>query len=168
MNRITRLTLSGLVAGMLAMSCSTARTAEDATNAESNDERISGGIAEVASESARKVDTITSKEADDQPLSFTEQLLQGRVPGVVVTERPTGGFTIRIRGNNSLLGSSEPLFVVDGMQIMHDERRGLSWLNIHDIEKIEVLKDVSATALYGSRGSNGVIIITTKRGAEGP
>ncbi len=86
--------------------------------------------------------------------------------GVRVIELPGGGFSVRIRGKSSILASTEPLYVVDGMQILHNRREGLSWINVHDIEKIEVLKDVSATALYGTRGANGVVLITTKRGAN--
>ncbi|MFD1768784.1 SusC/RagA family TonB-linked outer membrane protein [Sphingobacterium suaedae] len=92
--------------------------------------------------------------------------LQGQVPGVVVTKnagKPGGGFNITIRGINSIGGSSYPLLVIDGVP----SNAGLGDLNPADIEKIDVLKDASATAIYGSRGAKGVVIVTTKRGKAG-
>jgi|GEM_PF-1212545 len=166
MNHINYALISSLLVGILLIGCSSSRTFTETNSPEPDSDRITGGIADIAAESARKGDTITSEDAENRPISFAEQLLQGRVPGVIVTELASGGFSIRIRGKNSILGGSEPLFVVDGMQVMHNPRQGLSWLNIHDIEKIDVLKDVGSTALYGSRGANGVILITTKRGPE--
>lgn len=168
MNHLNTAIISLLLLGTLAFGCSSSRTSTETNSPASDPDRITGGIADIAAESVRTRDTVTSEDAENRPLSFTEQLLQGRVPGVIVTELASGGFSIRIRGKNSIIGGSEPLFVVDGMQVMYNPRQGLSWLNIHDIEKIEVLKDVGATALYGSRGANGVILITTKRGPNGP
>lgn len=92
------------------------------------------------------------------------QALQGRVPGVVITTNtgsPEGNFTIRVRGTNSIRGGNDPLYVVDGMPV------NPSSINSQDIESVEVLKDASATAIYGSRGANGVILITTKKGKTG-
>ncbi len=92
------------------------------------------------------------------------QALQGRVPGVVITTNtgsPEGNFTIRVRGTNSIKGGNDPLYVVDGMPVSP------SSINSQDIESVEVLKDASATAIYGSRGANGVILITTKKGKTG-
>lgn len=92
--------------------------------------------------------------------------LQGQVPGVVVTRnagKPGGGYNINIRGVSSIGGSNEPLFVIDGIP----SNGGLGDLNPADIEKIDVLKDASATAIYGSRGAKGVVIVTTKRGKSG-
>ncbi len=92
--------------------------------------------------------------------------LQGQVPGVVVTKnagKPGGGYNINIRGVSSIGGSNEPLFVIDGIP----SSGGLGDLNPADIEKIDVLKDASATAIYGSRGAKGVVIVTTKRGKSG-
>lgn len=92
--------------------------------------------------------------------------LQGQVPGVVVTKnagKPGGGYNINIRGVSSIGGSNEPLFVIDGIP----SNGGLGDLNPADIEKIDVLKDASATAIYGSRGAKGVVIVTTKRGKSG-
>ncbi len=101
------------------------------------------------------------KNPDSNPL----QALQGKVPGVQVSSvsgNPGENPVVRIRGVATLLGGAAPVFVVDGV-ILDD----ISFLNTKDIESIEVLKDASATAIYGTRGANGVIIITTKRGQEG-
>ena len=161
--------ITGLVLGavfFLNAGCASTQPPDEVEPTVQQDERIAGGIAAVAGEAAGKDDTITRKDVENRPGTFAEQLLQGQVAGVEVIERPGGGFSVRIRGKSSILGGSEPLYVVDGMQITQDSRQGLSWLNIHDIEKIEVLKNASATAIYGTRGANGVVLITTKRGFE--
>ena len=92
-----------------------------------------------------------------------EELLAGRISGLQVIS--TGrGYALRIRGVGSILGSNEPLVVVDGMPVQaFGSPGGLGWINPHDIERIDVLKDASSTSIYGSRGANGVILITTKR-----
>lgn len=92
------------------------------------------------------------------------QALQGRVPGVAITNNtgaPEGSFTVRIRGVNSIQGNNDPLYVIDGMPA------NASSVNSNDIQSVEVLKDASATAIYGSRGANGVVLITTKKGRKG-
>jgi TonB-dependent SusC/RagA subfamily outer membrane receptor len=80
-----------------------------------------------------------------------------------VTRAPGGGVSVQIRGRSSFSLSNEPLFVVDGVPITPGPHGTLSWLNPHDIASIEVLKDAASTAMYGVRGSNGVIVIKTKR-----
>ena len=103
-----------------------------------------------------------------------DQVLQGRAAGVQMTQNsgmPGGGTSIRIRGVNSLNSSNEPIIVIDGVVI--DAQTGsstdnaLSSINPNDIESMDILKDASATAIYGAQGANGVILITTKRGREG-
>lgn len=109
------------------------------------------------------VSTITADSYEDQPLTRLEDALQGRAAGVTVARangQPGSNFKVRIRGVNSITGNNAPLVVVDGIQ-----GGDLSTLNPNDIETINVLKDASATAIYGVRGSNGVIMITTKRGS---
>ena len=100
--------------------------------------------------------------------------MQGKIAGVNVTTgggTPGGGATIRIRGGSSLNASNDPLIVIDGLALDNQGIKGaanpLSMVNPADIESFTVLKDASATAIYGSRGSNGVIIITTKKGRKG-
>ena len=90
------------------------------------------------------------------------EMLQGHA-GVVVTELAGGGVSVRIRGSNSILGGEEPLYVIDGM-VVHSPG-GLSGINPNTIESITVLKDGGSTAIYGSRGANGVILIKTKKGS---
>ncbi|MEX0748208.1 MAG: TonB-dependent receptor plug domain-containing protein [Rhodothermales bacterium] len=106
---------------------------------------------------------VTKIDAEDEkrPVSRVEEMLEG-TSGVRVLRTPDGGFKVQIRGVNSIRGSTEPLYVIDGIPIQLDEGQGINWLNPRDIDKIEVLKD-GAAAIYGSRGSNGVVIITTKR-----
>ncbi len=168
--------ISGLSLIMLVMvvlaGCASSRSLEaeepDAESSENKDnikERIRvGGIAGAATETVGWEDTISGEQADGQPFSFTEQLLRGQVAGVEVIKFPGGGFGIRIRGGNSFSGSSEPLYVVDGMPVLQRSGEGLRWLNTQDIAKIQIVKDIDARALYGARGANGVVIITTKLG----
>ena len=103
-----------------------------------------------------------------------QDMMQGKIAGVNVTSdggSPGGGSTIRIRGGSSLNASNNPLIVIDGVPMDNNGVKGLSnplsMVNPQDIESFNVLKDASATAIYGSRGSNGVIIITTKKGRKG-
>lgn len=108
--------------------------------------------------------SISAKDFDKQPLNNVSQALQGRAAGVQVTQTsgaPGGGFKIRIRGANSITGGNEPLYVVDGQFV------DISAVNVNDIASMEVLKDASATAIYGTRGANGVVLITTKSGSKG-
>ncbi len=128
------------------------------------DEFKSNGIAAAAGRNINWASTIDGKEAEDQPFSFTEQLLHGQVAGVTVLNRPGGGFSVEIRGTNSFMGGTEPLYIVDGMPVLHRTGNGLSWLNTQDIKKIEIIKDIDGKALYGARGANGVVLITTKLG----
>lgn len=112
------------------------------------------------------VASISREDLTALPVNNVQQIMQGRVPGVQVIQNshsPGGGLSVRIRGANSVLGGNEPLYVVDGFI----GGIGLNSINPNDIESIEVLKDASATAIYGSRGANGVVIITTKRGSKG-
>jgi TonB-dependent SusC/RagA subfamily outer membrane receptor len=85
-----------------------------------------------------------------------------RFPGVEVARRPGGGVAIRIRGPSSFYSNTEPLLVVDGVA-MNEGDASMSWLNPHDIASITVLKNPAETAIYGVRGANGVIVVTTKR-----
>ena len=102
-----------------------------------------------------------------QPITNPTAILKGRVAGVSITQSSGnlgGDYKIRIRGANSLSLSNEPLFVIDGIQMA----LGLNQINTNDIQSMEILKDASATAIFGSRGANGVVLITTKSGSEGP
>ena len=121
------------------------------------------------------VTAVSAKDFQQGNINSSEQLLQGKVAGLQVTSgggQPGGGSTIRIRGLSSLNASSDPLIVIDGVPVAgnslgNSAQNLLSTIDPNDIESMSVLKDASATALYGSRASGGVIIITTKKGAKG-
>ncbi|TWI83126.1 iron complex outermembrane receptor protein [Lacibacter cauensis] len=130
------------------------------------------------------VSNITTKDFNKGQIATPDQLLQGRTPGVLVTPasgEPGSAATINIRGTASIRGNQEPLYVVDGVPIASGgtlgsasgvegsstPRNPLMFLNPNDIESITVLKDASAAAIYGSRGANGVVLITTKSGKGG-
>jgi TonB-dependent starch-binding outer membrane protein SusC len=121
--------------------------------------------------------SIKSDKFKDIPVTGIDQALQGQAAGVQISQSsgtPGGGISVRIRGNTSISASNRPLFIVDGVPVYDGPISGRSFggqndnalanFNPNDIESIEVLKDASAKAIYGSRGANGVVIITTKRG----
>jgi iron complex outermembrane receptor protein len=117
------------------------------------------------------VAALASKDFNKGSVSSPQELMVGKIPGVQITNAggdPTAGSTIRIRGGSSMSASNDPLLVIDGVPIDNNSVSGmpnaLSLLNSNDIESFTVLKDASATAIYGSRASNGVILITTKKG----
>ncbi len=134
------------------------------------------------------VASVKSTELAKTTITTLEQGLQGRLAGVQVTQgdaAPGAGISIQIRGTNSILGGSEPLYVIDGIPVTNpaasqgdlgasepnnriiSNTNVLATLSPSDIESIEILKDASATAIYGSRGANGVVLVTTKKGREG-
>lgn len=132
------------------------------------------------------VSKMNTERVNDRPATSIEQFIQGQVPGVQITQNtgaPGGGISFLVRGANSLSGSNQPLIVIDGYPVDSDnssvkasggsqsgylnelpDDNALANLNPGDIESVEVLKDASATAIYGSRGANGVVLITTKQG----
>jgi TonB-linked SusC/RagA family outer membrane protein len=130
------------------------------------------------------ISSVKSEDIRNLPQAGVDQLIQGRAAGVVVTQntgQPGGGVSVRIRGITSLTGSNEPLYVIDGVPIEGNgvnsqafnvfgggggqtAQSALASLNPSDIVSVDILKDASATAIYGSRAANGVIVITTKRG----
>ncbi len=142
--------------------------------------------------SARKRDltgsvaSVTAREFNTGQINSPEQLLQGKVPGIQITNssgQPGGLTIVRIRGNNSIRSGNNPLYVVDGIPL--DGRSGrpsfasnsvgasppadpLTFINPNEIAQVDILKDASASAIYGSRGANGVVLITTKKGLVGP
>ena len=134
------------------------------------------------------VATVNSAQLADQPVTSFDQALVGKLAGVQVLQTsgsPGAGLSVRVRGVGSITAGNEPLYVVDGLPISNDNARAtgeintgtgnypeqpinvLSTINPADIESIQVLKDASAAAIYGSRGSNGVVLITTKKGRSG-
>jgi TonB-dependent starch-binding outer membrane protein SusC len=136
------------------------------------------------SERTGSIAKITSKEIEKQPVTNVLATMQGQMAGVNITQKtgtPGGGFNIEIRGQNSLrLDGNNPLFIIDGVPYSSQsigstytsgnvggQNSPLNSINPNDVASIEVLKDADATAIYGSRGANGVVLVTTKRGKEG-
>jgi len=129
---------------------------------------LTGSVASIRAEDMKRI-----------PVNSFDQGIQGKVSGVQVTQlssQPGGAMSLRIRGGNSIMAGNEPLYVIDGVLIESQidlswigspSQNGLSSINPNDIESIEILKDASATSIYGARGANGVVLITTKRGKSG-
>ncbi|MFC5977753.1 SusC/RagA family TonB-linked outer membrane protein [Flavobacterium salmonis] len=139
------------------------------------------------------ISSIGAKDIENLKVASFDQMMQGKAAGVVVNNNsgePGGNVSVKIRGASSLTGTNEPLYVIDGVPISGDARNSstsgrnaagnsnfsnsgnityspLSLINPSDIESIDILKDASATAIYGSRGANGVVIVTTKSGKKG-
>lgn len=136
-------------------------------------------------EKTGSISRVTAKEIENQPVDNALASLQGRVAGVEISQLTGisgGGYNVRIRGQNSIVAGNEPLYVIDGVPynsssmssrdvsggiLPGGNQSPLSLINPSNIESIEVLKDADATAIYGSRGANGVILITTKKGKAG-
>ncbi|MBK7031315.1 MAG: TonB-dependent receptor [Bacteroidales bacterium] len=129
---------------------------------------LTGSVASIRTDDLKKI-----------PVNSFDQGIQGKVSGVQVTQlsaQPGGALSLRIRGGNSIMAGNEPLYVIDGVLIESQvdfswigspSQNGLSSFNPNDIESIEILKDASATSIYGARGANGVVLITTKKGKAG-
>ena len=131
-----------------------------------NEVQIVGYGTQKKSQVTGAISTVSDEQLHDVPVANVGQALQGRAAGITVSSNGTApgqSPTIRIRGNRSLSGSNDPLLVVDG--VPYDG--SLNDLNPDDITSLEVLKDASSTAIYGARGANGVILITTRRGKSG-
>ncbi|NGY37226.1 SusC/RagA family TonB-linked outer membrane protein [Flavobacterium sp. XN-5] len=156
---------------------------EDATQLQ--EVKINAGYYSVKeSERTGSIARITAKDIENQPVTNVLATMQGRMAGVDIVQdsgSPGGSFTIKIRGQNSLRADgNQPLYIIDGVPYSSDaigsfytssttpsQTSPLNSINPGDIESIEVLKDADATAIYGSRGANGVVLLTTKRGKEG-
>ena len=158
----------------------TVKAAPNLTVTLQDDQTVLSDIVVIGYGTVKKSDatgSVLSVEADQLTKGLATSpadLLQGKTPGVVITNNggaPGAGSTIRIRGGSSLSASNDPLIVIDGLPISSTGISGqsdvLSTINPNDIESFSILKDASATAIYGSRASNGVIVITTKKGSSG-
>ncbi len=134
-------------------------------NIEELEELVIVGTVMKKSDLTGSVSRIASEELEEVPTSSVIQAMQGKVPGVYIQSNPAPGAraSIKIRGNNSIQYGTNPIFVIDGLVI----DGGFEMLNPEDIENIDILKDASATAIYGSRGANGVVVVTTKKGNKG-
>ena len=164
----------------LGMSPQTVKASGNMTVTMSNDDKQLNEVVVIGYGVAKKNDltgSVTALKPDEKNhgiITSAQDMIQGKIAGVNVntaTGAPGEGAQIRIRGGASLAASNDPLIVIDGMPMDSNNTKGvnnpLSLVNPNDIESFTVLKDASATAIYGSRGSNGVIIITTKKGRSG-
>ena len=165
----------------IALSAQTVLTVELQPDGRMLDELVVVGYGAVKrSDLTAAISSIKSEELIKTSITSLDQGLQGRASGVVVLNtsgRPGGATSIRIRGTSSVMGTNEPLYVIDGVPIINGGTSAgssglpslnpLATINANDVESIEVLKDASAAAIYGARGANGVILVTTKRGAKG-
>ncbi|GAB2847751.1 SusC/RagA family TonB-linked outer membrane protein [Hymenobacter ruber] len=124
------------------------------------------------------VTQLSAKDVENQPVVSFEQAIQGRTPGVAISQgsgKLGAGVQIRVRGSASVTASNQPLYVIDGIPVTSQDQsqantdgaNPLADLNPNDIESISILKDASSSAIYGSRASNGVVIVTTKKGRQG-
>ncbi|MEJ2678170.1 MAG: SusC/RagA family TonB-linked outer membrane protein, partial [Gemmatimonadota bacterium] len=138
-----------------------------------------GYAQQTRNEVSSAISSVQSAAVQDRAVASLDAALEGRAPGVQVTQNagnPGNGITVRVRGSSSIAAGNQPLYVVDGVPIFREDfgQLGLggqdlstiTGLNPDDIESIDILKDAAAAAIYGSRGSNGVIMITTKRGSQ--
>ncbi len=152
----------GALALLLLPACATTRLAEE----EESSDRETVDIGYGTVDRDHLVGSVSTVHSDDLPdvryRTLAEMLI--RIPGVQVDELTGGNIRVRIRGAASFLGSQEPLYVLDGMVIR--SLMGISGLDTNTIESITVLKDAGATAIYGSRGANGVILIKTRGGSK--
>lgn len=146
-----------LVVGWVATACAPAGPGSPAPEA--------GGDAfvDASRSAASRVESADTSDWRGQEPRRAEELLAGRFSGVEVIPMVGGGMAVRIRGQTSLLGNNDPLYVIDGMAVDAPPGQGLAGINPADIAKIEVLKDPGSTSMYGIRGANGVVVITTKR-----
>jgi TonB-dependent SusC/RagA subfamily outer membrane receptor len=144
-------TLSGMVLAVTVIACGSqsrgTRTSPDPNTANSRN-------------------TLSDTDISRHPGEPIEKILANRVSGVDVALTPEGYLTVRIRGAASVMGSTEPLYVIDGVPISPGPNGALVGINPNDIESIRVLKDAASTASYGSRGANGVVLIKLKKAGQ--
>jgi TonB-dependent SusC/RagA subfamily outer membrane receptor len=147
----------------LLVACATIRPAEKENP--SDDEMVDIGYGSVGEDNL--TGSVDTEYGRDQPVvhEMTLARMLAKIPGVMVTDLAGGGVSVRIRGTNSFLAGLEPLYVIDGMVV--GSGGGAFGINPSTIESVTVLKDAGSTAIYGSRGANGVILIKTKGGSGG-
>lgn len=135
----------------------------------SDDNQIEGvvvvGVLMKKSDLTGAVSHVDADVLTEKPVTNINEALQGRIAGVNISKgtTPSDDSSIKVRGTNTINSGSSPIYVVDGL-VMDNQFGFYNSINVNDVESIEVLKDASATALYGSRGANGVIVVTTKKG----
>jgi len=137
-------------------------------NTQDLDEVVIVGASMRKSDLTGAVASVSSKVLAEKPVISINQALEGRVAGVLINSaaKPGDDSSIKIRGINTINGSTDPIYVVDGL-VLDNYGGGFNSINLNDVASIEVLKDASSTALYGSRAANGVVLVTTKKGKSG-
>lgn len=160
--RMAGLLLTSLLSVVLLSACGSSAPAATDEEKEQEDEINIGYGTQKRSRITGSVSSVDLREEQTRPVRQAEELLQGRFPGVHVVQTARG-FKVRIRGASSIYGDTAPLYVIDGTPVMPDPDGTIAFLNPNDIATIDVLKDASTASIYGSRGANGVVIITTKR-----
>ncbi len=140
------------------------------SNSQLSEVVVTGYQTKTRADNSSSISTVASKEISDKPIPGIDNLLQGKAAGVQITTengRPGANAFIRIRGTGSVNAGQQPLLVVDGVQVPDNVAPEFyNTLNANDVQNISILKDAAAASLYGARGSNGVVVITTKTGAE--
>jgi TonB-dependent SusC/RagA subfamily outer membrane receptor len=162
--RFSRTTLAlGVLFGLLYGCASGGTDGDEAADAAKPDAAAPDAGEPESREEARPraPNTVTAEDIARQPNQPIEEIIAGRVAGVEIRQTPNGR-ELRIRGQSSIMGDKEPLYVIDGVPIEPGPGGALAGIVPYDIESITVLKDVSETAMYGVRGANGVIVVTTK------
>ena len=161
--RLARGTTLVLLSATITTACASARNAPRPPAVDPANEVRVGYDTQDRSELTGSVGSVTAEDVAGQKIMRVEDMIEGRFAGVHVVRLRNGGISLRIRGVATLIGSSEPLFVIDGMPMHGAPGSALTGINPSDIARIDILKDAGATAIYGSRGANGVVLITTKR-----
>jgi TonB-dependent SusC/RagA subfamily outer membrane receptor len=150
-----------VLAAVVAVGCASLSGGGDAGGEQPADEVRVGYGSQDRADVTGAVTTVRAEDLDREITSM-EELFQG-LAGVTVRRLPNGGISLRIRGSSSLSSSGEPLYVINGVPVHAPPGQALMGVSARDITRIEVLKDAGATAIYGSRGANGVILIFTGR-----
>ena len=153
------------IASVIAIASGCGSTAPSRPAAGPEPDRVEVGYGTASREDLTgSVSSLTSEDLAHQRVGRVEELLMDRVSGVMVSRRPDGSLAVRIRGTRSMMGNNEPLVVIDGIPVYaQNVSLALNGISPQSVERIDVLKDAGSTAAYGSRGANGVILITTKR-----
>ncbi len=164
--RFARAGTALVLATVVAAACVSMSGREDAGDEPPEDEVRVGYGSQDRADVTGAVATIRAEDVGREITSI-EELFQG-LAGVTVSQLGDGGISLRIRGSSSLSSGGEPLYVINGVPIHAAPGRALMGVSARDITRIEVLKDAGATAIYGSRGANGVVLISTVRGGLNP
>jgi TonB-dependent SusC/RagA subfamily outer membrane receptor len=163
MRRLTNFLARATLAGLMLMGVTACGGQRSAPELDPLDQVAIGYDRVDREEITGAVSSLTGERLTSMRVSRVEELIRDRIPGVVVSRRPNGDYSFRIRGTRSLIGGNEPLLVIDGIPVSASAMTtALAGIAPNDVRRIDVLKDAGSTAAYGSRGANGVIVITTR------